>query len=111
MPIVKVDFRQQGVPHQAIWFSRDWQRKHGFEHRHCKVCGAGEDVHVMAPEPTLIGTAASCRETAQFYRDYAGKFSVGSLGWNGNMAEAAKYDGMAARFGALAGSLEATRES
>ncbi len=50
MPIVKVDFRQQKVPHQAIWFSESWQRKQGFEFKHCKICGAGEDVHIAAPE-------------------------------------------------------------
>jgi hypothetical protein len=59
---------------------------------------------MMAAEE--IGATASSlgkqyAETAEFYRTYAGRFEPGSLGYLGNMNEAAKYAEMAERFGSV----------
>jgi uncharacterized protein Yka (UPF0111/DUF47 family) len=60
----------------------------------------GKEEVVM--DDTIANAAESFAQTAEFYQNYAKRFTPGTLGYVGNMAEAAKYADMASRFAGLA---------
>lgn len=45
----------------------------------------------------LLAASEQCSSLAEFYTNHAQQFEPGSLGYAGNLAEAAKYAGMAAQ--------------
>ena len=52
-------------------------------------------------ENAINETARSCAAIAEQYERHAARYPAGSLGREGNLAEAAKYHGMAGKFAAI----------